>query len=49
MKYAGELFDAVLLNISAGGAGAKTEKLLKSGAPVALGLLDSRRSQRNSG
>jgi hypothetical protein len=36
MKYAGELFDAVLLNISAGGAGTKTEKLLKSGAPVAL-------------
>jgi DNA-binding transcriptional ArsR family regulator len=36
MKYAGELFDAMLLNISAGGAGTKTEKLLKSGAPVAL-------------
>jgi hypothetical protein len=36
MKYAGELFDAVLLNISAGGAGTKTEKPLKSGAPVAL-------------
>lgn len=36
MKYAGEQFDAVLLNISAGGAGTKTEKPLKSGAPVAL-------------
>jgi len=36
MKYAGEMFDAVLLNISAGGAGTKTEKLLKSGAPVTL-------------
>jgi DNA-binding transcriptional ArsR family regulator len=36
MKYAGEMFDATLLNISAGGAGTKTEKLLKSGAPVAL-------------
>ena len=42
MKYAGELFDAVLLNISAGGAGAKTEKPLKSGAPVALVFPDSR-------
>ena len=36
MKYAGELFDAVLLNISAGGAGVSTEKQLKSGSPVAL-------------
>jgi transcriptional regulator with PAS, ATPase and Fis domain len=36
MKYAGELFGAVLLNISAGGAGVKTEKPLKSGATVAL-------------
>jgi transcriptional regulator with PAS, ATPase and Fis domain len=36
MKYAGEEFDAVLLNISAGGAGTKTERLLKSGAPVSL-------------
>jgi DNA-binding NtrC family response regulator len=36
MKYAGEQFDAVLLNISAGGAGTKTEKPLKSGAPVSL-------------
>jgi DNA-binding transcriptional ArsR family regulator len=36
MKYAGELFDAVLLNISAGGAGTKTDKLLKSGSTVAL-------------
>ena len=35
-KYAGEQFDAVLLNISAGGAGVRTEKPLKSGAPVAL-------------
>jgi DNA-binding NtrC family response regulator len=36
MKYAGEQFDAMLLNISAGGAGVKTEKPLKSGVPVAL-------------
>jgi DNA-binding NtrC family response regulator len=36
MKYAGEEFDAMLLNISAGGAGTKTERLLKSGAPVSL-------------
>jgi len=36
MKCAGELFDAVLLNISAGGAGVRTEKPLKSGSPVAL-------------
>jgi transcriptional regulator with PAS, ATPase and Fis domain len=36
MKYAGELSDAVLLNISAGGAGIKTEKQLKSGSPVSL-------------
>jgi transcriptional regulator with GAF, ATPase, and Fis domain len=36
MKYAGEQFDAVLLNISAGGAGTKTEMPLKSGFPVAL-------------
>jgi transcriptional regulator with PAS, ATPase and Fis domain len=36
MKYAGEEFDATLLNISAGGAGTSTEKLLKSGAPVTL-------------
>ena len=36
MKYAGEQFDALLLNVSAGGAGTKTEKQLKSGAPVAL-------------
>jgi transcriptional regulator with PAS, ATPase and Fis domain len=36
MKYAGEEFDAVLLNISAGGAGTKTDRPLKSGAPVAL-------------
>src|SRR5438270_7519626 len=35
-KYAGEQFDAVLLNISGGGAGVRTEKPLKSGAPVAL-------------
>ena len=35
-KYAGEQFDAVLLNISAGGAGIRAEKPLKSGAPVAL-------------
>jgi transcriptional regulator with PAS, ATPase and Fis domain len=36
IKYAGEQFDAVLLNISAGGAGTKTDRPLKSGAPVAL-------------
>ena len=36
MKYAGEEFDAVLLNISAGGAGTKTDRPLKSGSPVAL-------------
>ncbi len=36
LKYAGEDFEASLLNISAGGAGIKTEKVLKSGAPVAL-------------
>lgn len=36
MKYAGEQFDAVLLNVSAGGAGTKTDKPLKSGAPVVL-------------
>jgi DNA-binding NtrC family response regulator len=36
MKYAGEQFDAVLLNVSAGGAGVRTERPLKSGAPVAL-------------
>ncbi|MCU1332700.1 MAG: hypothetical protein JWM08_1692 [Candidatus Angelobacter sp.] len=36
MKYAGELSNAVLLNISAGGAGIKTEKQLKSGSPVSL-------------
>ena len=36
MKYAGEEFDGVLLNISAGGAGTKTDRPLKSGAPVAL-------------
>ncbi|HET9164826.1 MAG TPA: sigma 54-interacting transcriptional regulator [Candidatus Angelobacter sp.] len=36
IKYAGEQFDAVLLNISAGGAGIRTEKPLKSSAPIAL-------------
>jgi len=36
IKYAGEQFDAVLLNISAGGAGVRTENSLKSGAPIAL-------------
>ena len=36
MKSGGEQFDALLLNVSAGGAGTKTDKLLKSGAPVAL-------------
>ncbi|HZU29621.1 MAG TPA: sigma 54-interacting transcriptional regulator [Candidatus Angelobacter sp.] len=36
MRYAGEEFEAVLLNISAGGAGTRTEMALKSGAPVAL-------------
>ena len=36
IKYAGEQSDAALVNISAGGAGIKTEKQLKSGAPLAL-------------
>jgi transcriptional regulator with PAS, ATPase and Fis domain len=36
IKYAGELHEASLLNVSAGGAGVKTEKALKSGAPLAL-------------
>ena len=36
MTYAGECFDALLLNISAGGAGIKTGQLLQSGAPVAM-------------
>lgn len=36
IKYAGEQLEATLLNISAGGAGVKTEKPLKSGAPVTL-------------
>jgi two-component system, NtrC family, response regulator AtoC len=36
IKYAGEQSDAALLNISAGGAGIKTEKPLKSGATLAL-------------
>ena len=42
MKYAGEQFDAVLLNISAGGAGVRTEKPLKSGASGSACLHDSR-------
>lgn len=36
IKFAGEYFGGTLLNISAGGAGVKTERLLKSGAPVVL-------------
>lgn len=36
MKYAGETFTATLLNISGGGAGVRTERPLKSAAPVAL-------------
>lgn len=36
IKHAGEQSDAALLNISAGGAGIKTDKPLKSGAPVGL-------------
>jgi len=36
IKYAGEVSAAALLNVSAGGAGIKTEKALKSGAPLAL-------------
>jgi transcriptional regulator with PAS, ATPase and Fis domain len=36
IKYAGETHEASLVNISAGGAGIKTEKVLKSGAPIAL-------------
>jgi two-component system, NtrC family, response regulator AtoC len=36
LNYAGENFDATLLNISGGGAGIKTEIALKSGVPVGL-------------
>jgi DNA-binding NtrC family response regulator len=36
VQYAGERFEAAMLNISAGGAGIRTEKPLKSGAPLAL-------------
>ncbi|HKD81278.1 MAG TPA: sigma 54-interacting transcriptional regulator [Candidatus Angelobacter sp.] len=36
LKYAGETAGATLLNISGGGAGVKTERVLKSGAPVTL-------------
>jgi transcriptional regulator with PAS, ATPase and Fis domain len=36
IKYAGEIHEASLVNVSAGGAGIKTEKALKSGAPLAL-------------
>jgi DNA-binding NtrC family response regulator len=36
LQYAGERFEAAMVNVSAGGAGIRTEKLLKSGAPVAL-------------
>jgi len=36
IKYAGEHFEGALVNVSAGGAGIKTEKPLKSGAPVAM-------------
>lgn len=36
IKYAGEQFEGTMLNISAGGAGIRTENPLKSGAPVAL-------------
>jgi transcriptional regulator with PAS, ATPase and Fis domain len=36
VKYSGEEFEASLLNISAGGAGIQTDKLLKSGVPISL-------------
>jgi transcriptional regulator with PAS, ATPase and Fis domain len=36
IKYAGEIHEASLVNVSAGGAGVKTDKALKSGAPLAL-------------
>jgi transcriptional regulator with PAS, ATPase and Fis domain len=36
MKYANEQFEGVLLNVSLGGAGVRTEKALKIGAPVSL-------------
>jgi transcriptional regulator with PAS, ATPase and Fis domain len=36
IKYAGEHFDGSLLNVSAGGAGVKTEKQLKSGVPISM-------------
>ena len=36
MKYANEQFEGVLLNLSLGGAGVRTEKALKNGAPVSL-------------
>jgi transcriptional regulator with PAS, ATPase and Fis domain/Tfp pilus assembly protein PilZ len=36
IKHGGERFEAALLNISAGGAGIRTERPLKSGAPVSL-------------
>ena len=36
MKCANEQFDAILLNLSLGGAGIKTEKTLRYGAPVSL-------------
>jgi two-component system response regulator FlrC len=36
MKYADEHFDGVLVNLSLGGAGIQTEKLLPHGAPVSL-------------
>ena len=36
VKYANDSFDGVLTNLSLGGAGLKTDKLLRYGAPVAL-------------
>jgi transcriptional regulator with PAS, ATPase and Fis domain len=36
MKYANEQFEGVLLNVSLGGAGVRSEKALKIGAPVSL-------------
>jgi hypothetical protein len=36
IKYAGEIHEASLVNVSAGGAGIKTDKVIKSGAPLAL-------------
>jgi hypothetical protein len=36
LKYAGEQFEGMLLNLSLGGAGIRTDRALKFGAPVSL-------------